>query len=224
MEGDASRLAALAPWDIRTELGKAKQKDDRERNTKESLRIYVLIMRGSNAFLFLSFFHEIVCDRATSTILTSSLNSTQQIFDGYRSAQSNMLTSKPGHGSGSGQQQHGSIGRSYQQSQPPQQQLYAPVRTSQGSSPNLVFKSSPFYKAIQTLSPPRLCLGKDSTLHSSMAFLERPLSSHHDKPADPLLSRPMSLLDLHCRGQGSNIINNNSIFNPTPTLDTAHEV
>ncbi|KAG0053758.1 SUMO ligase siz1 [Gryganskiella cystojenkinii] len=101
---------------------------------------------------------------ATSTILTSSLNSTPQIFDGYRSPQaSSMLASKSGHGSGSGQQQPQQLGntssRSYQQPQPSSQPSYLPMRTAQGPNPNLVFKSSPFYKAVQTLSPPRLCLG-----------------------------------------------------------------
>ncbi|GJJ71198.1 E3 SUMO-protein ligase PIAS1 [Entomortierella parvispora] len=116
----------------------------------------------------------------TSTILTSALASSQQPFDGYRTgAGSNMLTSKPGHGSGSGQQ-HG-VHRSHQAHQTQQQvHLAAQSNLIRASNPNLVFKSSPFYKDVQTLTPPRLCAeAKDRTLSTSLAFTIPPLLASH---------------------------------------------
>ncbi|KAF9211724.1 SUMO ligase siz1 [Podila verticillata] len=95
-----------------------------------------------------------------------------------------MLTSKPNPGQPSSS--HGTSSNNknsyYPQSQPPHQ--YPPQQQPQhsslagGSSQMIkqVFKSSPFYRDIQTLCPPKLCVeAKDRTLSTPLHFTMQPM-------------------------------------------------
>ncbi|KAG0220264.1 SUMO ligase siz1 [Mortierella sp. NVP41] len=89
---------------------------------------------------------------------------------GYRIPQSNMLTSKPASNT---QQLHMGVHRG------PQTPHHMSQRLGMSSqSPNLVFKSSPFYRDVQVLCPARNCLeSKDRTLSVSLTFTIAPMLS-----------------------------------------------
>ena len=110
--------------------------------------------------------YQFIC-REVSTISTPSValqhphgnSSSSSSSSGYRIHSGNMMTSKPA--PTSVQQSHMGVR--------PQVPHYMTMARSGIPENKIVFKSSPFYKDIQVLSPARLCIGKEPRDH----FCER---------------------------------------------------
>ncbi|ORZ09408.1 PINIT domain-domain-containing protein [Lobosporangium transversale] len=114
----------------------------------------------------------------SSNNIGSSSTNVYRLSSGSTSSSSSMLGSKTGAGYPPIQSQNGNMNMQRSQHQTHHSATQHHIQHRQSHPPAQIFKSSPFYRDIQTLTPPRLCIeAKDRTLSVTLSFTVAPMLS-----------------------------------------------